>query len=251
AGALLWVSLREDRVVYVHGKAHALRSSATPFTPLPQGAGKSLDDEGRQLKEELEVEAARERGRTERQLKEELEAEAARERGRTVLHSSRGAPVWASVAEGGVRTPAEVVADEAEAVQRGGGAGFAKGCEYASLPSKDGEALSPAALESLLTPLTERPDSGGEALVPAAFAGGEALSPAALESLLTLLAERSEADAVVFSHTGNSPVLALAAAVACMAQRLRQAGGELPNDVLPHEPLPMTRKFAPARGLLE
>jgi len=198
-GALLWLSLREETVVFVQGRPHALRESESPLTPLGQCGGEGIALQG-----------------SEADLKTELLAEAAAGRGRTVLHGPNGEPAWVSVPEAAVHTPSEVVMAEVQALQRSGG-GWTSGARYLALPATNAAPLARSSFEELL-----------------GLFGGLSMD-----------------DAVVLQHRADAPVVALAAVVMCMGRRLAENNGQLPLDLLPREPLPITRKHAPPRGLLE
>jgi len=78
------------------------------------------------------------------------------------------------------------------------------------------------------------------------------LSTSSIDETLAALGALDPQDPIIIStDLGDGAPSAMFSVIACMAVRVRAAGGQLPQDVLPKEPLPIVAKFAPARELLE
>ena len=156
----------------------------------------------------------------ERDLKANVEEEVATECGRLALQGPGGAKVqWTSVALGSTHTPAEIV--EAGGRRAAGVTGIVK-TRFECLPLSSLYPLKRQDVTSLLELVW------GE--------GGGALSAS---------------EAVVVSSEKGAAVSTLVAIAASMAQRMRASNGERPADLISREPLPLTRKWNPPRGLLE
>ena len=78
------------------------------------------------------------------------------------------------------------------------------------------------------------------------------LSNESIDETLAILTALDPQDPIIIStDLGDGAPSTMFGVIACMAVRVRAAGGKLPQDVLPKEPLPIVAKFAPARELLE
>ena len=151
----------------------------------------------------------------ERDLKASVEEEVANGFGRLALQGPGGSKVaWTSVALGSIHNPAEIVE---EAGRRAAGVTGIMQTRFESMPLP-----------------SRRP-----------------LVRQHITTLLELLQTLSSSDAVVVSSEKGAPVSTMVAVAASMAHRMRASNGLRPRDLISREPLPLTRKYNPPRGLLE
>ena len=66
-----------------------------------------------------------------------------------------------------------------------------------------------------------------------------------------VLSKLSPNSCLVLSSAGESESAALLTVISTICIRVRDAGGKMPPDVTPKEPLPVVSKYKPERGLLE
>lgn len=127
--SVMWTNMREEPVVYIHGRSYTLRLADHPFDNSTDYVGQSAE----------RVE------RADSQLKDEVLREAQSRGGRILLHGETAdgtvVPEWVEVTPGSVQTPREVYQQlQAEGYQ----------VDYARLPVTDEQAPEPKDLQALL-----------------------------------------------------------------------------------------------------